>query len=71
MTRIVLSIYICKYCLHSYIILHVTTDQKILFCSDVHKLREKQLTLQEMCCGFWLSRERWYRKSVVPSTGAG
>ena len=28
-------------------------------------------TLQEMCCVFWLSRERWYRKSVLPSTGAG
>ena len=21
-------------------------------------------TLQEMCCGFWLSREMWYRKSI-------
>ena len=28
-------------------------------------------TLQEMCCGFWLSREMWYRKSVLPGTGAG
>ena len=28
-------------------------------------------TLQEMCCVFWLSRERWYRKSVLQSTGAG
>ena len=29
------------------------------------------LTLQEMCCGFLLSREMWYRKSVLPGTGAG
>ena len=28
-------------------------------------------TLQEMCCGFLLSREMWYRKSVLPGTGAG
>ena len=28
-------------------------------------------TLQEMCCVFLLSRERWYRKSALPSTGAG
>ena len=28
-------------------------------------------TLQEMCCGFLLSREMWYRKSVLLSTGAG
>ena len=28
-------------------------------------------TLQEMCCGFWLNRERWYRKSALPSSGAG
>ena len=27
--------------------------------------------LQEMCCGFLLSREMWYRKSVLPGTGAG
>ena len=30
-----------------------------------------KLTLQEMCCGFLLSREMWYRKSVLPGTGAG
>ena len=30
-----------------------------------------QFTLQEMCCGFLLSREMWYRKSVLPGTGAG
>ena len=30
-----------------------------------------RLTLQEMCCGFLLSREMWYRKSVLPGTGAG
>ena len=30
-----------------------------------------KITLQEMCCGFWLSREMWYRKSVLPGTGAG
>ena len=29
------------------------------------------ITLQEMCCGFLLSREMWYRKSVLPGTGAG
>ena len=28
-------------------------------------------TLQEMCCGFLLSWELWYRKSVLPGTGAG
>ena len=28
-------------------------------------------TLQEMCCGFLLSREMWYLKSVLPGTGAG
>ena len=28
-------------------------------------------TLQEMCCGFLLSQEMWYRKSVLPGTGAG
>ena len=28
-------------------------------------------TLQEMCCGFLLSREMWYHKSVLPGTGAG
>ena len=28
-------------------------------------------TLQKMCCGFLLSREMWYRKSVLPGTGAG
>ena len=28
-------------------------------------------TMQEMCCGFLLSREMWYRKSVLPGTGAG
>ena len=28
-------------------------------------------TPEDRCCGFWLSRERWYRKSVLPSTGAG
>ena len=28
-------------------------------------------TLQEMCCGVLLSREMWYRKSVLPGTGAG
>ena len=33
---------------------------------------DKQVfTLQEMCCGFLLSREMWYRKSVLPGTGAG
>ena len=32
---------------------------------------EDKLTLQEMCCGFLLSREMWYRKSVLPGTGAG
>ena len=31
----------------------------------------KIFTLQEMCCGFLLSREMWYRKSVLPGTGAG
>ena len=29
------------------------------------------ITLQEMCCGFLLSREMWYRKSVLPGSGAG
>ena len=29
------------------------------------------ITLQEMCCGFLLSREMWYRKSVLLGTGAG
>ena len=29
------------------------------------------ITLQEMCCGFLLSREMWYRKSMLPGTGAG
>ena len=24
-----------------------------------------------MCCGFLLNREMWYRKPVLPSTGAG
>ena len=28
-------------------------------------------TLQEMCCGFWLKREMWYCKSVLPGTRAG
>ena len=28
-------------------------------------------TLQEMCCGFLLSQEMWYRKSVLQGTGAG
>ena len=28
-------------------------------------------TLQELCCGFLLSREMWYCKSVFPSVGAG
>ena len=37
--------------------------QKYLLCSP--------LTLQEMCCLFWLSRERLYRKSALPSTRAG
>ena len=31
----------------------------------------QKYTLQEMCCGFLLSREMWYRKSVLPGTGAG
>ena len=30
-----------------------------------------QSTLQEMCWWFLLSREMWYRKSVLPGTGAG
>ena len=34
---------------------------KLLTCS----------TLQEMCCEFLLSHEMWYRKSVLPGTGAG
>ena len=33
--------------------------------------RLNTLILQEMCCGIWLSREMWYRKSVLPGTGAG
>ena len=28
-------------------------------------------TLQEICCVFWLSQERWYCKSALMSTGAG
>ena len=28
-------------------------------------------TLQEMCCAFSRSRGRLYRKSALPSTGAG
>ena len=27
--------------------------------------------LQKLCCAFWLSREMWYRKSALSSTGAG
>ena len=34
-------------------------------------LIEYMNTLQEMCCGFLLSREMWYRKSVLPGNGAG
>ena len=34
-------------------------------------LKHDDFTLQEMCCGFLLSREMWYRKSVLPGTGAG
>ena len=34
-------------------------------------IRANGITLQEMCCGFLLSREMWYRKSVLPGTGAG
>ena len=30
-----------------------------------------RFTLQEMCCVFWFSREMWYRKSALPSTGTG
>ena len=33
--------------------------------------RRGNTTLQEMPCGFLLSREMWYRKSVLPSTGDG
>ena len=32
---------------------------------------ESNFTLQEMCCGFLLSREMWYRKSVLPGSVAG
>ena len=38
-------------------------------CNDDFML--SLFTLQEMCCGFLLSREMWYRKSVLPGTGAG
>ena len=27
--------------------------------------------LQKLFCVFWLSREMWYRKSALSSTGAG
>ena len=36
-----------------------------------HRALGHLYTLQEMCCGFLLSREMWYRKSVLPGTGAG
>ena len=32
--------------------------------------RSSIVTLQEMCCGLLLSREMWYRKSVLPGKGA-
>ena len=38
---------------------------------DSYKNEGARVTLQEMCCGFLLSREMWYRKSVLPGTGAG
>ena len=42
------------------------------FYSRHYELISKfNVTLQEMCCGFLLSREMWYRKSVLPGTGAG
>ena len=47
-TCFILFICICKYCLHSYIKLHVTTVQKKMFSSDVdvNSFREKQLREQ-------------------------
>ena len=36
-----------------------------------YPIKLHNITLQEMCCGFLLSREMWYRKSVLPGTGAG
>ena len=30
-----------------------------------------KVIMQEMCCVFWLNRERWYCKSALPITGAG
>ena len=45
----------------------------LLLSSMMMLLRSKGaiITLQEMCCVLWFSRERWYRKSALPSTGAG
>ena len=37
-------------------------------CQFIPQLKS---TMQEMCCGFLMSREMWYRKLVLPSTGAG
>ena len=42
-----------------------------LAAEEARVLRDNDITLQEMCCGFLLSREMWYRKSVLPGTGAG
>ena len=54
--------------------LQITTGDKILTVNIDENLiwnNHYQFTLQEMCCGFLLSREMWYRKSVLPGTGAG
>ena len=42
-----------------------------VLCNKLRDIELAKFTLQEMCCGFLLSREMWYRKSVLPGTGAG
>ena len=46
-----------------------------LTCEEIERKKHDTSTsiyiLQEICCAFGLSRERWCRKSVFPSTGAG
>ena len=74
----------CKYLMNIWRIGEVpdqvdyTKSGKIQYHSSTYKgmynclaICDILITLQEMCCGFLLSREMCYRKSVLPGTGAG